>query len=221
MPALLIIPRLGYNYAMPTMKYTPAEASALTNLPIRTVRRLIDWRLIRPRRLQTGRSVRRLLSWEQLVYLRLEAEGLALLPVAERRKIAKQIEADAGIDAIFVSEGRALLIQVKTVRKELDERLKKLELAESVIVEDPETMRGTPVYRGTRIPVELIADMLNQGARIDEILEGYPALDREKIELAPLYVQAFPRRGRRAARPWAKRKAVRTTRHRRKMATPT
>ena len=141
------------------MKYTPAEASALTNLPIRTVRRLIDRRLIRPRRLQTGRSVQRLLSWEQLVYLRLEAEGLDLLPVAERRKIAKQIEADAGIDVVSVSEGSALLIQVKTVRKELDERLKKLERAESVIVEDSETMRGTPIYRGTRIPVELIADI--------------------------------------------------------------
>ena len=77
---------------MPTMKYTPAVASALTNLPVRTVRRLIDRRLIRPRRLQTGRSVQRLLSWEQLVYLRLEAEGLYLLPIAARRKIAKQIE---------------------------------------------------------------------------------------------------------------------------------
>lgn len=203
------------------MKYTPAVASVLTNLPIRTVRRLIDRRLIRPRRLQTGRSVQRLLSWEQLVYLRLEAEGLDLLPVAERRKIAKQIEADAAIDVVSVSEGSALLIQVKTVRKELDERLKKLERAESVIVEDPETMRGTPVYRGTRIPVELIADMLNQGASIDEILEGYPALDREKIELAPLYVRAFPRRGRPVVRPWAKRKPVRTTRRRRNMATPT
>ena len=203
------------------MKYTPAEASALTNLPIRTVRRLIDRRLIRPRRLQTGRSVQRLLSWEQLVYLRLEAEGLGILPVAERRKIAKQIEADAGIDVAYVSEGSALLIQVKTVRKELDERLKKLERAESVIVEDLETMSGAPVYRGTRIPVELIADVLNQGAGIDEILEGYPALDREKIELAPLYMRAFPRRGRPAARPWAKRKVVRTTRHRRNAETPT
>lgn len=202
---------------MAAMKYTPAEASALTNVPIRTVRRLIDRRLIRPRRLQTGGSVQRLLSWEQLVYLRLEAEGLGLLPVAERRKIAKQIEADAGIDVVSVSEGLALLIQVKAVRKELDERLKKLERAESVIVEDPETMRGTAVYRGTRIPVELIAELVNQGVGVDEILEGYPALDREKIELAPLYVQAFPRRGRPAARPWAKRKAVRTTRHRRNM----
>src|SRR5215831_8915534 len=137
--SLLILPRLGYNHDMPTMKYTPAEASALTNLPIRTVRRLIDRRLIRPRRQQAGRSVQRLLSWEQLVYLRLEAEGLGLLPVAERRKIAKQIEADAGIDVVSISEGSALLIQVKTVRKQLDERLKKLERAEIVIVEDPET----------------------------------------------------------------------------------
>jgi uncharacterized protein (DUF433 family) len=203
------------------MKYTPAEASALTNLPIRTVRRLIDRRLIRPRRLQTGRSVQRLLSWEQLVYLRLEAEGLYLLPIATRRKIAKQIETNAGIDVVSMSEGRALSIQVKTVRKELDERLKRLERAESIIVEDPETMRGTPVYRGTRIPVELVADMLNQGASVDEILEGYPALDREKIELAPLYRHAFPRRGRPASRPWAKRKTSRTTRHRRNMTTPT
>lgn len=57
--------------------------------------------------------------------------------MAERRKIAKQIEADAGIDVVSVSEGSALLIQVKTVGKELDERLKKLERAKSVIVEDP------------------------------------------------------------------------------------
>jgi uncharacterized protein (DUF433 family) len=199
------------------MKYSPAEASALTNLPIRAVRRLIDRRFIRPRRLQRGRSVQRLLSWEQLVYLGLEAEGLALLPVAQRRRIAKQIEADAEMDEVSVCEGSALVIQVKAVRKELHERLTKLKRAESAIIEDMETMRGTPVYRGTRIPVELIAEMLNQGASVGEILEGYPALDREKIEMAPLYVQAFPRRGRPAARPWAKRKPIRTTRQRRNM----
>lgn len=205
---------------MTTKKYTPAEAAALTNLPIRTVRRLIDRRLIRPRRLQTGRSVQRLLSWEQLVYLRLEAEGLGLLPVVARRKIAKQIETDAEIDVVSISGGPALFIEVKTARKELAGRLKKLERARSVIVEDPETMGGTPAYRGTRIPVELVAEMLNQGASVEEILEGYPALDREKVELAPLYVQAFPRRGRPASRPWAKRKAVRRTRHRRNIARP-
>jgi uncharacterized protein (DUF433 family) len=200
---------------MATRKYTPAQAAALTSLPIRIVRRLMDRRLIYPRRLQSGGSVQRLLSWEQLVYLRLEAEGLGLLPVAERRKIAKQIQANPAIDTLSPSEGRALLIQVKTVRQELDQRVKRLERAEGAIIEDPQTMGGTPVYRGTRIPVELIADMLKLGATAEEILDGYPALDREKIGLAPLYLQAFPRRGRPVSRPWAKRKAVRRTRHRR------
>jgi hypothetical protein len=79
-------------------------------------------------------------------------------------------------------------------------------------------MRGTPVYRGTRIPVELIADMLSQGAKPEEILTGYPALDREKVGLAPLYIQAFPRRGRPISRPWAKRKPIRATRHERALA---
>jgi uncharacterized protein (DUF433 family) len=66
-------------------------------------------------------------------------------------------------------------------------------------------MRGAPVYRGTRIPVHAIADMLSQRATIVEILEGYPVLTREKVELAPMYIKAFPRRGRPVIRSWAKR----------------
>jgi uncharacterized protein (DUF433 family) len=203
---------------MSTMKYTPAEASAVTNLPLRSVHKLIERRVVRPRRLRTGKSVQRLLSFEQLVYLRLEAEGLRVLPISVRRDIAKKIEGDSGVDVVCLSEGRAVSIQVKSIRKELSEEVKRLERAQNVIVLDPEIMRGTPVYRGTRIPVELVAEMLGQGATVEEILEGYPGLDRERIELATLYLQACPRRGRPASRPWAKRKAVRTTRHRRSMA---
>jgi uncharacterized protein (DUF433 family) len=198
---------------MEIMEYTPAQASALANLPLPAVHKLIERRLIRPRRLRTGRSIQRMLSREQVLYLRLEAEGVRLLPVAARRAIAKKIESSSGIDAVVLTEGSALVIQVKSVRLELDQDLKRLESAANMIVSDPEIMRGTPVYRGTRIPVELIADMLNQGAKPEEILDGYPALDREKIDLAPLYVQAFPRRGRPAFRPWTKRKPIRSTRH--------
>src|SRR5450631_1602203 len=203
---------------METMEYTPAQASAVANLPLPAVHKLIERRLIRPRRLRTGRSIQRLLSREQVLYLRLEAEGVRLLPIAARRAIAKKIESSPGIDAVVLTEGSALLIQVKSVRLQLDQELKKLERAANMIVSDPEIMRGTPVYRGTRIPVELIADMLSQGAKPQEILEGYPALDGEMVELASLYVQAFPRRGRPVSRPWAKRKPIRATRHRRALA---
>ena len=71
---------------------------------------------------------------------------------------------------------------------------------------------------GLAFRLNLIADMLSQGTSPEEILEGYPALDRERVELAPLYVQAFPRRGRPASRPWAKRKPIRATRHGRVLA---
>jgi uncharacterized protein (DUF433 family) len=198
---------------METTEYTPAQASAVANLPLPAVHKLIERRLIRPRRLRTGRSIQRMLSREQVLYLRLEAEGVRLLPIAARRTIAKQIESSPEIETVILTEGSALIIQVKSVRLELDQDLKRLERAENMIISDPEIMRGTPVYRGTRIPVDMIADMLSQGAKLEEILEGYPALDREKIELAPLYIQAFPRRGRPASRPWAKRKPILSTRH--------
>ncbi len=203
---------------MDTTEYTPAQASAVANLSLPAVQKLIERRLIRPRRLRRGRSIQRMLSREQVLYLRLEAEGVRLLPILTRRAIAKKIESSPEIDFVSLTEGSALVIEVKSVRLELDEDLKRLERAQNIIVSDPEIMRGTPVYRGTRIPVELIADMLSQGTNSEEILEGYPALDREKVELAPLYVQAFPRRGRPASRPWAKGKPILATRHGRAIA---
>jgi hypothetical protein len=69
-------------------------------------------------------------------------------------------------------------------------------------------MGGAPVYRGTRVPVDMVAAMLAQGASTQEILQGYPSLNQEQVELAPLYVAAFPRRGRPARRPWAKQKPI-------------
>ena len=56
--------------------------------------------------------------------MRLEAEGVRLLPIAARRMIAKKIESSPDIDAVVLSEGSALVIQVKSVRLELDQELK-------------------------------------------------------------------------------------------------
>ncbi|MCW5978519.1 MAG: DUF433 domain-containing protein [Bryobacteraceae bacterium] len=84
--------------------------------------------------------------------------------------------------------------------------MKQLARMEDMVVSDPEIMRGTPVFKGTRIPVDLVADMLAQGATAEEILEGYPTLSKDKIAIAPLYMRAFPRRGRPSRRPWQDKK---------------
>ena len=197
---------------MAEKSFTPAEASAIVKLPLKAVHKIIEGRIIRPRRSRHGNQVQRLLSPEQLVYLRLEAEGLRLLPMASRREVARAVESSPQADIVAVSGGSALIVQVKAARKEVERELKRLEKAENMALSDPEIMNGTPVYHGTRIPVELVAEMLSQGATVEEILSGYPALNREQVELANLYVAAFPRRGRPVRRPWADQKPIRVTR---------
>jgi len=193
--------------------YTPAEASAIVKLPLKAVHKVIDNRLIRPRKSRRGNQVQRLLSFEQLVYLRLEAEGLRLLPMESRREVARATESAPGPDIIAVAGSSVLFIQAKSARNHVERELKRLRRVEQMVVSDAEIMGGTPVFRRTRIPVDLVATMSAQGASVDEILEGYPALSREQVELAPLYVAAFPRRGRPARRPWAKQKPSRVARY--------
>src|SRR5438309_136294 len=131
--------------------YTPAQASAVVQLPLKTIHKLIDEQLIHPRRLRVGREVQRLLSQEQLVYLRLEADGLRLLPLAVRREVAKTIEASPNAETVVLSEGRAVVIQVKAARHQVKQALARLRKVQQMVVSDPEVMLGTPVYRGTRI----------------------------------------------------------------------
>jgi uncharacterized protein (DUF433 family) len=192
--------------------YTPAQAAALTGMPLAAVHRAIDSRLIRLRATRSGTTVRRLLTKEQLIFLQLEAEGLRLLPLGTRREIAELLQQSPKADRLPVGEGTALRIEIKPARRKVENKLKQLARMEELVVSNPDIMRGTPVFKGTRIPVDLVADMLAQGATADEILEGYSTLDRDKIAIAPLYMRAFPRRGRPNRRPWqGKRPRSRTS----------
>jgi uncharacterized protein (DUF433 family) len=50
----------------------------------------------------------------------------------------------------------------------------------------PAVMLGKPVFRGTRIPVELVLRKLGEGATEDELLDAYPRLTRESLRAAVL-----------------------------------
>lgn len=191
--------------------YTPAQAAAVTGLPLLAIHKAIEYRLIRPKVVREGRSLHRLLSKPQVLYLQLEANGLRCLPLATRRQIARAVEQAPLADMIPVSHGGALVVEIKAARKRVEGALRRLVRVERMIVSDPEVMKGTPVYRGTRIPVHAIAGMLAEGATLQEIVEGYPALTREAVALAPVYAKAYPRRGRPPARPWAGQQPTRVT----------
>jgi uncharacterized protein (DUF433 family) len=52
---------------------------------------------------------------------------------------------------------------------------------------DPQIMGGRACIRGMRISVSVIVNQIAHGATFDEILEGYPDLEREDIQQAIEY----------------------------------
>jgi uncharacterized protein (DUF433 family) len=55
------------------------------------------------------------------------------------------------------------------------------------IMIDSEVMGGTPVIKGTRIPVYLIIELLGNGLTEKEVIWEYPTLTKEDIKAALLY----------------------------------
>jgi len=54
----------------------------------------------------------------------------------------------------------------------------------SVINVDPETMGGTPVFKGTRVPISTLIDYLKVGDSIDVFIDEFPTVSRSQaIEL--------------------------------------
>ena len=51
----------------------------------------------------------------------------------------------------------------------------------SVAVSNPEILRGTPVFVGTRVPVKNLTDYLEGGSTIDEFLDDFPSVTREQV----------------------------------------
>jgi uncharacterized protein (DUF433 family) len=50
----------------------------------------------------------------------------------------------------------------------------------SVVQVDPEIMSGTPCFAGTRVPARTLIDYLEGGDTLDEFLEDFPTVSREK-----------------------------------------
>jgi len=45
----------------------------------------------------------------------------------------------------------------------------------------PDILGGTPVFFGTRVPVQTLLDYLEGGETIDDFLEGFPTVKREQV----------------------------------------
>jgi uncharacterized protein (DUF433 family) len=51
---------------------------------------------------------------------------------------------------------------------------------QQIVRREPEILGGTPVFRGTRVPVRSLFDYLEGGDTLDEFLRQFPSVRREQ-----------------------------------------
>ncbi len=49
-----------------------------------------------------------------------------------------------------------------------------------IISRDKDILGGTPVFKGTRVPIKALWDYLKAGDTVEEFLDDFPSVDREQ-----------------------------------------
>jgi len=199
----------------PVKLLSPHEAALLAGVSERDMHRAIDEEIVPDYLMQVSGGCRRFTpaACALMAYYVALAEKLT---GKERRRVINEMA--PRVHGEF-SEGRHLSRHLSIsffidpdskreadLRKEFEPFIKKVreglarvEEARGIVTCTPDILSGTPVIRGTRIPVYSVA-----GTYAEEGLAGardaYPHLDAETIELAKLYADTHPPRGRPSTR---------------------
>ncbi len=191
-----------------TCEFTTSEAAAVTEQPVNRIQRFIDAGPI-PRRMREGERPVRVLTDADLMFVWVIARAFAEtdLDAGLKALLHERIAASrTGPCAVGADEVRINpFLAVRGLRRliaDLRSRVELLEKARTVVVSNPKIKGGEPVLRGTRIPVYLVAAMLDQGSSTAEIVASYPSLDAERVELARVFASANPKQGRPPKHPW-------------------
>ena len=56
--------------------------------------------------------------------------------------------------------------------------------ADGVVHSDREIVSGTPVFKGTRVPIDILFEFLAAGENIDEFVDCFPTVSREQAAAA-------------------------------------
>jgi len=54
-------------------------------------------------------------------------------------------------------------------------------MSNAVVTSASDIMGGTPVFTGTRVPVQTLLDYLEAGESIDDFLAGFPSVKRAQV----------------------------------------
>lgn len=183
----------------------PSEAAVVAGVDLRTVNRVIDEKLL-PTRLLVSSNGREIWAGACALISFHGAVADLLTPKLRQAIVSDLADHLAPLAATELSTligQRWLEVRLGPVTVNFDgyvraaiEGMERLKAAREIVVNDQDILSGTLVIRGTRIPVHDVAAAVAAGTPLERVLEAYPSLTIEQIELACIYAKGNPLRGR-------------------------
>jgi uncharacterized protein (DUF433 family) len=180
------------------------EAAVVAGVDVQNVNKLIDDDIL-PKELFVQNDARRVLPGG-CAAINFYFHSADILDAVERRRAIRLLAPRLSelwwssfannLKQDWTLHNRFVTIDFKDVLADTWNRLHRLAAAHDAVVSDPHILSGTPVIKGTRVPVYAVAAQVAAGVSPERIREDYPSLEDEKIELAAIYAKANPLRGR-------------------------
>jgi uncharacterized protein (DUF433 family) len=181
------------------------EAASVTGVPLKHVHRIVDAGLLQGAA-ENRAGMRVIVGGRGLVGLKLAYQMAGLLTPKGRQRLVKQVLEHPQARKL---EESAVTVDVRPIESAIRQSLSALERAKKMVIIDKDVLNGMPCFKGTRIPVHDIAAMISNGDDKMAVLKAYPQLTSEQLDLAILYAEAYPRRGRPRRKPhWRKGRPV-------------
>ena len=181
----------------PLENLTPAEVALVSGVSIRDVNRVIDEQIL-PDSLYNAQPSRSFRS-EACMFISFYFRAATRLTAEERQRTIRTASRrclDWVGEEKWSVQDDFLTVDLSPFWKSAQERLRRLSEARELVSVEKEILDGTPVIKGTRIPVYDVAASVSAGFSMKRILAAYPGLNQNQVELAALFTEANPQRGR-------------------------
>lgn len=191
---------------MSIAELTVREVAELADVPIRSVNKAIEEKIVESRKAK-GRKRRITLPLQTVAYAAVLGRlDLQLDKPTKRRlwQIFKKRKVEE-MTTTAVEIAPSVTIDVpELVGSDLAERANAyVRWRNDCIEENPEILGGTPVVRGTRLSVYSLLGRIDHGDTAESILEDYPHLSEAALDMAVVFARTHPLIGRPGGRPWA------------------
>ncbi|ADW70121.1 protein of unknown function DUF433 [Granulicella tundricola MP5ACTX9] len=177
---------------------TTNEAAVVAGVSVDDVNRAIDRKILPISLYRT--TATRTVSRDACLWIAFWFETADLLTSAARQRLISEGSSRCPtwveLRTCKLQESRAIEVGFQGLWDEVNGRLNELGRAQDMVIEDPEILSGTPVIRGTRIPVYDVASLIEADTTSVELKDLYPRLSEEQFKLAQVYAKARPLRGR-------------------------